>query len=48
MVARSWPFEQAAGNDILAIRNKYGKNLIIGGGIDKKPLIKEKKPYVKK
>jgi uroporphyrinogen-III decarboxylase len=34
-----WPFEIAAGNDPVAMRKKYGKNLIIGGGIDKKALI---------
>jgi len=37
-----WPFEVAAGNDVVAIRKKYGKDLIIGGGIDKRELLKDK------
>ncbi len=37
-----WPFEVAAGNDAVAIRKKYGKDLIIGGAIDKRALIKGK------
>ncbi len=37
-----WPFEVAAGNDAVALRKKYGKDLIIGGGIDKRALIKGK------
>jgi len=37
-----WPFEVAAGNDVVALRKKYGKDLIIGGGIDKRALIKGK------
>ncbi len=37
-----WPFEVAAGNDVVAMRKKYGKDLIIGGGIDKRALIKGK------
>jgi len=37
-----WPFEVAAGNDAVAIRKKYGKDLIIGGTIDKRALIKGK------
>ena len=28
-----WPFEVAAGNDAVALRKKYGKDLIIGGAI---------------
>ncbi len=32
------PFEVAADNDILAARRKYGKNLILFGGIDKRAL----------
>jgi hypothetical protein len=32
------PFEVAAGNDIGAVRRKYGRNLIIFGGIDKRAL----------
>ncbi len=38
-----WPFEVAAGNDVVALRKKYGKDLIIGGAIDKRALIKGKK-----
>jgi uroporphyrinogen decarboxylase len=38
-----WPFEVAAGNDAIAMRNKYGKDLIIGGAIDKRELEKDKK-----
>ena len=37
-----WPFEVAAGNDVVAIRKKYGKDLTIGGGIDKRALAKGK------
>ena len=37
-----WPFEVAAGNDVVALRKKYGENLIIGGAIDKRALIKGK------
>jgi len=37
-----WPFEIAAGNDVVALRKKYGKDLIIGGAIDKRALIKGK------
>jgi uroporphyrinogen decarboxylase len=37
-----WPCEVAAGNDVIALRKKYGKDLIIGGGIDKRALIKGK------
>ncbi len=37
-----WPFEAVAGNDAVAIRKKYGKDLIIGGTIDKRALIKGK------
>jgi hypothetical protein len=37
-----WPMEQAAGNDIIAYRKKYGKDLVIGGGIDKRALKKGK------
>jgi len=36
------PFEVAAGNDVVALRKKYGKDLIIGGTIDKRALIKGK------
>ena len=37
-----WPLEVAAGNDAVTLRKKYGKDLIIGGGIDKRALIKGK------
>ena len=37
-----WPLEVAAGNDAVALRKKYGKDLIIGGNIDKRALIKGK------
>ncbi|MFC1914691.1 uroporphyrinogen decarboxylase family protein [Chloroflexota bacterium] len=37
-----WPLEVAAGNDAVAIRKKFGKNLIISGAIDKRALIKGK------
>ena len=38
-----WPFEVAAGNDAVAMKKKYGKDLIIGGTIDKRALAKDKK-----
>ncbi len=38
-----WPLEVAAGNDAVAMRKKYGKDLILGGAIDKRALIKGKK-----
>ncbi|MCL4506168.1 MAG: hypothetical protein M1434_11650 [Chloroflexi bacterium] len=31
-----WPFEVAAGMDVLAVRRRYGHDLAIGGGIDKR------------
>ena len=37
-----WPFEVAASNDAVVARKKYGKDLIIGGTIDKRALIKGK------
>lgn len=37
-----WPMEIAAGNDVVALRKKYGKDLIIGGAIDKRALAKGK------
>jgi hypothetical protein len=37
-----WPLEQAAGNDVVALRKKYGKDLILGGTIDKRALLKGK------
>ena len=36
------PFEVAAGCDAVAIRRKYGNNLIIQGGIDKRALAKSR------
>jgi uroporphyrinogen decarboxylase len=36
------PLEVAAHNDAVALRKKYGKNLILGGNIDKRTLIKGK------
>ncbi len=38
----SWPLEVAAGNDAVALRKKYGKDLILSGAIDKRALIKGK------
>ena len=35
-----WPLEVAAGNNAVALRKKYGKNLILSGNIDKRALIK--------
>lgn len=37
-----WPFEVAAGMDAVALRKKYGKDLIIGGNIDKRVFAKGK------
>ena len=37
-----WPLEVAAGNDAVALRKKYGKNLVLSGNIDKRALIKGK------
>ncbi len=37
-----WPLECAAGNDAVALRKKYGKNLIIAGALDKRALLKGK------
>jgi len=36
------PMEVAAGMDAVALRKKYGKNLILIGNIDKRALIKNK------
>jgi uroporphyrinogen decarboxylase len=38
-----WPLEVAAGNDAVALRKKYGRNLILSGNIDKRALIKGRK-----
>ena len=37
-----WPLEVAAGNDAVALRKKYGTDLIMSGAIDKRALIKGK------
>ncbi len=37
-----WPLERAAGNDAVAVRKKYGKDVILGGNIDKRALLKGK------
>lgn len=37
-----WPLEVAAGMDAVALRKKYGKNLILGGNIDKRVFAKGK------
>jgi uroporphyrinogen decarboxylase len=37
-----WPLEVAAGNDAVALRKKYGTDLILGGAIDKRALLKDK------
>jgi uroporphyrinogen decarboxylase len=33
-----FPFERAAGNDIVELRRRYGRNLLMSGGIDKRAL----------
>ena len=35
-----WPLEVAAGNDAVALRKQYGKDLILGGAVDKRALLK--------
>jgi uroporphyrinogen-III decarboxylase len=37
-----WPLEVAAGNDAVVLRKKYGRDLIMGGNIDKRVLAKGK------
>jgi uroporphyrinogen decarboxylase len=37
-----WPLEVAAGMDGIALRKKYGKDIIIGGNIDKRVFLKGK------
>ncbi len=37
-----WPLEVAAGMDGIALRKKYGKDIILGGHIDKRAFIKGK------
>ncbi len=34
----TWPVEVAAGNDLLAFRRQYGRQIAFGGGIDKRAL----------
>ena len=41
------PNEVAAGMDVVELRKKFGKNLIIGGGIDKRALARGKKDIEK-
>ncbi|MEE8398421.1 MAG: uroporphyrinogen decarboxylase family protein [Desulfobacterales bacterium] len=38
----TWPLEVAAGNDAVALRKTYGKDLILGGAIDKRALAKDR------
>ena len=42
-----WPLEQTAGNDAVALRKQYGKDLILGGAIDKRALAKGKEAIEK-
>ncbi len=37
-----WPLEVAAGNDAVALRKEYGKDIILGGNMDKRALLKSK------
>jgi uroporphyrinogen decarboxylase len=37
-----WPLEVAAGMDSIALRKKYGKDIILGGNIDKRVFLKGK------
>ena len=37
-----WPLEQAAGMDPVELGKKYGKDLVLLGGIDKRELTKDK------
>ncbi len=37
-----WPLECAAGNDAVALRKQYGKDIILAGNIDKRALLKGK------
>jgi len=37
-----WPLECAAANDAVALRKKFGRNIILGGNIDKRALLKGK------
>jgi hypothetical protein len=37
-----WPLECAAGMDPLALRKQYGKDIILGGGLDKREFVRDK------
>ena len=37
-----WPLECAAANDAVALRKKFGHNVVLGGNIDKRALLKGK------
>ncbi len=37
-----WPLEVAAGNDAVALKKEYGKNIILAGNMDKRALLKGK------
>jgi len=37
-----YPMEVAAGMDVIALRNKFGRDLLIGGGMDKRILASDK------
>jgi len=37
-----WPLECAAGMDPIALRRKYGRDVILGGGLDKREMMKDK------
>jgi len=38
-----WPLEQASGMDPVRLRKKYGKDLALAGGIDKREIAKDRK-----
>jgi uroporphyrinogen decarboxylase len=42
-----YPMEVAAGMDVVALRRKFGKQLLIGGGMDKRVLASNK-PAIKR
>jgi len=42
-----YPMEVAAGMDVIALRKKFGKDLILGGGMDKR-ILASNKPAIKK
>jgi uroporphyrinogen decarboxylase len=41
-----WPMEQAAGNDVVEYRRKYGKDLRMMGGMDKRVLARGDKAEI--